>query len=91
MVYCFHYLQAAHSKQTLLVTALYKACPRLTFLYTCLFCYYEIFLPLLQHHFTFTEDGEKLDKQEIWPDETKKENNAEAFTEVGIRNWGWGG
>ena len=89
MVYCFHQLQATHSKQTLLVTALYKACPRLTFLYTRLFCYYEIFLPILQHHFTFTEDGEQLNKQAgIWPDETKKENNAEAFNEVGICDWG---
>ena len=84
MVYCFHQLQATHSKQTLLVTAFYKACPRLTFLYTCLFCYYEIFLPVLQHHFTFTENGEELDKQGIWADETKKENDAEAFNEVGI-------
>ena len=91
MVYCFYQLQATHSKQTLLVTALYKAYPRLTFLYTCLFCYYEIFLPALQHHFTFTEDGEELDKQEIWTDETKKENNGEEFPEVGICNWGGGG
>ena len=65
MVYCFHQLQATHSKQTLLVTALYKACPRLTFIYTCLFCYYmrsscpffNITLPSLKMERKWTNRG----------------------------------
>ena len=76
--------QAAHRKQTLLVTALYKTWPRLTFLYTYFFCYYEIFLPVLQFHFPLTEDGGELDEQEIKTDEAKTENDAEAFSEVGM-------
>ena len=77
-------LQAAHRKQTLLVTALYKTWPRLTFLYTYLFCYYEIFLPVLQFHFPPIEDGGEPDEQEIRTDETKTENDAEASSEVGM-------
>ena len=84
VIYCLLPLQAAHRKQTLLITAFYKTWPRMTFLYTYLFCYYDIFLPVLQFHFPLAEDGGEPDKQEIRTDETEARNDAGASTEVGM-------
>ena len=79
-------LQAAHRKQTHLVTAFYIDFNfnRLAFVYTYLFCYYEIFLPFLQFHLPSTQDKRELDEQEIWVNETEKIYDAEVLTEVGI-------
>ena len=77
-------LQAAYRKQTHLVTAFYIEFDRLTFVYTYLFCYYEIFLPFLQFHIPSTQDKRELDEQEIWLNETEKIYDAEVLTEVGI-------
>ena len=88
MVYCnilsLLPLQAAHRKQTLLVTMFYKTWPRMTFLYTYLFCYYEIFLPVLQFHFPLTEDRGEPDEQEIRTDETEAGNDAGVSSEVSM-------
>ena len=59
------FLQAAHRKQTLLITALYKTWPRLTFFYVYVVNYYEVFLPLIQYHFPVPE-LQSLDMQGIW-------------------------
>ena len=75
-------LQAAHRKQTHLVTAFYIDFDRLAFIYTYLFSYYEIFLPLLQFHLPSTQDRRELDEQVIWVNETEKNCEAEVLTEV---------
>lgn len=94
MVYCvlLPLLQAAHRKETLLLTLLYKEWPRLTFLYTYFFCYYDVFLSLLKFHFPPAEGGGEADVEEIWEEEgvegervQHEKENSEAETLVQVR------
>lgn len=97
MVYCvlLPLLKAAHRKETLLLILLYKEkeWPRLTFLYTYFFCYYDVFLPLLKFHFPPAEGGGEADVEGIWEEEgvegewgvQHEKENSDAKTLVQVR------